>query len=140
MKQIGKWIALIAGGLILLVLVGLFGGMQTSGGTSQGTISVAPWESKAPASGISAPSAPTAHSHAHTHDYSYDYDDSDSKSDHSGSTYRPTGGGTTHYYGGDSYSDGYDDLYFGDDYDQDRYDNDPDYAMGVDDAMEDDDW
>ncbi len=36
----------------------------------------------------------------------------------------------------DSYGDGYDD----DDYDEDRYDSDPDYAAGVDDAMDELDW
>jgi len=43
-----------------------------------------------------------------------------------------------------SYDDGYDDVYFDEDYDWDRYQTDPDYADGVDDAIdeweEDDDW
>ena len=34
---------------------------------------------------------------------------------------------------------GYDDIYMDGDYDDDRYDNDSDYADGVDDAMDDDD-
>ncbi len=41
----------------------------------------------------------------------------------------------------ESYDDGYEDVYDGDDYDWDRYNSDPDYADGVDDAMEDcEDW
>ena len=40
----------------------------------------------------------------------------------------------------DSYDAGYEDIYFDDDYDQDRYDSDPDYANGVDDAMDEEDW
>ena len=37
-------------------------------------------------------------------------------------------------------SDGYDDIYDDGDYDYDRYDNDEDYAEGVDDAMAEIDW
>ena len=40
----------------------------------------------------------------------------------------------------DSYDDGYNDIYVDDDYDWDRYETDDDYAAGVDDAMEDEDW
>lgn len=43
----------------------------------------------------------------------------------------------------DPYDNGYDDIYFEGEYDEDRYDSDPDYAEGVDDAMldeEEDDW
>lgn len=40
----------------------------------------------------------------------------------------------------DSYDDGYEDVYFDDDYDWDRYNSDPDYASGVDDAMDELDW
>ena len=40
----------------------------------------------------------------------------------------------------DSYDDGYDAIYDDDDYDKDRYDSDPDYAAGVDDAMDELDW
>ena len=40
----------------------------------------------------------------------------------------------------DSYDDGYNDIYEDDDYDWERYENDDDYAAGVDDAMEDEDW
>ena len=39
-----------------------------------------------------------------------------------------------------SYDDGYDDVYFDGDYDDDRYRRDPDYARGVDDAMDDEGW
>lgn len=38
------------------------------------------------------------------------------------------------------YDDGYDDVYDNDDYDWDRYLNDDDYALGVDDAMDELDW
>ena len=34
----------------------------------------------------------------------------------------------------------YDAIYDDDDYDEDRYDSDPDYAAGVDDAMDELDW
>ena len=44
---------------------------------------------------------------------------------------------TSKSYSYDSYGDGYDDIYMDGDYDYDRYDNDDDYASGVDDAMED---
>lgn len=37
----------------------------------------------------------------------------------------------------ESYDEGYDDVYMDDDYDWDRYNSDDDYAMGVDDAIED---
>lgn len=36
----------------------------------------------------------------------------------------------------DSYDDGYDAIYDDDDYDEDRYNSDSDYAAGVDDAMD----
>ena len=39
-----------------------------------------------------------------------------------------------------SYDDGYNAVYEDDDYDWDRYWSDDDYASGVDDAMEDEDW
>ena len=41
-----------------------------------------------------------------------------------------------------SYDDGYDDIYMDDDYDDERYKTDPDYADGVDDAMDEleEDW
>ena len=39
-----------------------------------------------------------------------------------------------------SYDDGYNAIYEDDDYDWDRYWSDDDYASGVDDAMEDEDW
>ena len=42
----------------------------------------------------------------------------------------------------DSYDKGYDDIYMDGDYDWDRYNSDPDYADGVDDAMDefDEEW
>lgn len=40
----------------------------------------------------------------------------------------------------DSYDAGYEDVYYDDDYDWDRYISDPDYASGVDDAMDELDW
>lgn len=40
----------------------------------------------------------------------------------------------------DSYDDGYNAIYEDDDYNWDRYRSDDDYADGVDDAMEDEDW
>lgn len=42
----------------------------------------------------------------------------------------------------DSYDDGYDDIYMDEDYDDDRYNRDSDYADGVDDAMDEfeEDW
>lgn len=40
----------------------------------------------------------------------------------------------------DSYDDGYNAIYEDDDYDWDRYRSDDDYAAGVDDAMEDEEW
>ena len=39
-----------------------------------------------------------------------------------------------------SYDDGYNAIYEDDDFDWDRYWSDDDYASGVDDAMEDEDW
>ena len=39
--------------------------------------------------------------------------------------------------GSDAYDEGYDDIYFNEDYDADRYHEDPDYANGVDNAMDD---
>ena len=43
-------------------------------------------------------------------------------------------------YGYNSYDEGYEDIWLNDDYDWDRYYRDSDYADGVDDAMEDEDW
>ena len=40
----------------------------------------------------------------------------------------------------DSYDQGYEDVYLDDDYDDERYRIDSEYANGVDDAMEDEDW
>lgn len=44
------------------------------------------------------------------------------------------------YSSNDSYDEGYNAIYEDDDYDWDRYWSDDDYAAGVDDAMEDEDW
>lgn len=64
---------------------------------------------------------------------------SGSKTKTSGSTYSGSSKKSSYY---DSYDDGYDDVYMDDDYDYDRYDRDPDYADGVDDALDefDGDW
>ena len=54
-----------------------------------------------------------------------------------------TKGTSTHKSTGKSnngYDNGYDDVYDNDDYDWDRYLNDDDYALGVDDAMDELDW
>lgn len=40
----------------------------------------------------------------------------------------------------ESYDEGYEAIYEDDDYDYERYQNDPDYADGVDDAMDELDW
>ncbi len=58
------------------------------------------------------------------------------------STPKSFSGSTKSYselHGWDSYDEGYDDIYMGGYYDEDRYDSDDDYASGVDDAM-DDEW
>ena len=64
---------------------------------------------------------------------------SGSKTKTSGSTYSGNSKKSSYY---DSYDDGYDDVYMDGDYDYDRYDRDPDYADGVDDALDefDGDW
>ena len=64
---------------------------------------------------------------------------SGSKTKTSGSTYSGSSKKSSYY---DSYDDGYDDVYMDGDYDYDRYDSDPDYADGVDDALDefDGDW
>ena len=64
---------------------------------------------------------------------------SGSKTKTSDSTYSGSSKKSSYY---DSYDDGYDDVYMDGDYDYDRYDRDPDYADGVDDALDefDGDW
>ena len=64
---------------------------------------------------------------------------SGSKTKTSGSTYSGSSKKSSYH---DSYDDGYDDVYMDGDYDYDRYDRDPDYADGVDDALDefDGDW
>ena len=52
---------------------------------------------------------------------------------YSGNTKKST---TTKKKSYESYDDGYDDVYMDGDYDYDRYNNDRDYAYGVDDAIE----
>ena len=47
---------------------------------------------------------------------------------------------TKDYSSNNSYDEGYEDVYMDDDYDWDRYQTDSDYATGVDDAMEDEEW
>ncbi len=47
-------------------------------------------------------------------------------------------GGKSNFDNG--YDEGYDDVYDNEDYDWDRYLNDDDYALGVDDAMDELDW
>ncbi|MDO4961921.1 MAG: hypothetical protein Q4E57_08765 [Eubacteriales bacterium] len=57
-----------------------------------------------------------------------------------GSGKTSSGSGKKHTFS-DSYSEGYDNIYMDEDYDEERYERDPDYASGVDDAMDDDgDW
>ena len=70
-----------------------------------------------------------------------------SSSDYSNSNSTPnstsTNRGTTDkktYNSYNSYDEGYEDIYDNEDYDMDRYNNDSEYAAGVDDAMDDLDW
>lgn len=42
-----------------------------------------------------------------------------------------------HSSGMTAYDEGYDDMYFNEDYDEERYRNNPDYAIGVDEALDD---
>lgn len=60
----------------------------------------------------------------------------------SGSANKSTGGksATTNRNPLAAYDEGYEDIWLNDDYDWDRYYRDQDYADGVDDAMEDEDW
>lgn len=69
------------------------------------------------------------------------------KSTSSGTTYSGKTSSSNKSYGTSkksssysSYDDGYDAVYDDDDYDDDRYWSDPDYADGVDDAMDELDW
>ena len=55
-----------------------------------------------------------------------------------GKTYKSSTGKKKTY--NNSYDEGYEDIWLDDDYDWDRYWQDDKYAMGVDDAMEDEDW
>lgn len=69
-----------------------------------------------------------------------DYEPYEDEKD-SESLYQEPGSGTynseSFYDSDDPYDSGYDDVYWGEDYDIDRYDEDPDYANGVDDAIDD---
>lgn len=60
----------------------------------------------------------------------------------SGSANKSTGGksATTNRNPLTAYDEGYEDIWLNDDYTWDRYYRDQDYADGVDDAMEDEDW
>lgn len=60
----------------------------------------------------------------------------------SGSSTKSSGSSSSkkNYSSVDSYDDGYNAIYEDDDYDWDRYWSDDDYAAGVDDAMEDEEW
>ena len=54
----------------------------------------------------------------------------------SGAKNNDSEGSSDYSSGYDSYDDGYDDIYMDGDYDDERYNNDSDYADGVDDAMD----
>ena len=69
---------------------------------------------------------------------SSDYSNSNS-TPNSTSTNRGTTGKKT-YNSYNSYDEGYEQIYDNEDYDMDRYNNDSEYAAGVDDAMDDLDW
>ena len=64
------------------------------------------------------------------------------RSKSSGSSTKSSGSSSSkkNYSSVDSYDDGYNAIYEDDDYDWDRYWSDDDYAAGVDDAMEDEEW
>lgn len=62
---------------------------------------------------------------------------SSNRSSSSSSSLGGSSGSSSSY---NSYDDGYEDVYFDEDYDWDRYREDDDYASGVDDAMEDEEW
>lgn len=68
------------------------------------------------------------------------YKPSSSNSGSSSSSYKPSSSNSKYNssHSHDSYDSGYDDVYMDGDYDQDRYDRDDDYAIGVDDAIEED--
>ena len=65
------------------------------------------------------------------------WDERDNPHKHYGSTGSKSGSKPSKF---DSYDDGYEDIYENGDYDWDRYQTDRDYADGVDDAMEDDEY
>ena len=69
---------------------------------------------------------------------SSDYSNSNSTSNNISTNRGTTSKKTYNSY--DSYDEGYEDIYDNEDYDMDRYNNDSEYAAGVDDAMDDLDW
>ena len=78
-------------------------------------------------------------SYCYLHDnYTYRYKSSTSYSGNSKSS--GSSSSKKNHSSMDSYDDGYNAIYEDDDYDWDRYQSDDDYAAGVDDAMEDEDW
>ena len=64
---------------------------------------------------------------------------SNSTSSNRSNSYRGSSGSSksSKSYKRDTYDDGYEAVYDDDDYDMDRYHKDDDYALGVDDAMDD---
>lgn len=70
------------------------------------------------------------------------YETKSSGSSYSGSKTKTSGSTYSGSSKKSSYYDSYDDVYMDGDYDYDRYDRDPDYADGVDDALDefDGDW
>lgn len=101
---------------------------KSYGKTSSGSYTKKSYETKSSGSSYSGSKTKTSGS-------SY----SGSKTKTSDSTYSGSSKKSSYY---DSYDDGYDDVYMDGDYDYDRYDRDPDYADGVDDALDefDGDW
>lgn len=78
-------------------------------------------------------------SHSTTYDGDRDsYSSVKSTTSYSGSSYSSSGSSAKKKNSSmDSYDEGYEDVYDDCDYDWDRYENDEDYANGVDDAMDD---
>ena len=72
-------------------------------------------------------------------DSSYTYSSSagSTSSSASAKTYSSSAGSSDYEDACSAYSDGYDDIDMQQDYDEDRYEKDSDYAQGVDDAMDD---
>ena len=76
------------------------------------------------------------------------YDNDSGSGSSNSSSYKPSSSSSNNsaYESHKAYDDGYNDVYEDDDYDWDRYQEDDDYASGVDDAIDDcedefgDDW